>query len=69
VWTKRGSWPTWNALCGRRANPFNLRVSEIPVAGRELWQLDPGHVVVTAGLLGDPGEYRRRLTPILQALL
>ena len=55
--------------CGRRAAPFNLRVTEIPVAGRELWHLHPGHVVVTAGLLGDPGEYRRRLTPVLQALL
>jgi len=55
--------------CGRRAHPFNLRVTEIPVAGQELWQLDPEHVVVTAGLLGDPGEYRRRLTPVLQALL
>ncbi len=55
--------------CGRRAQPFNLRVTEIPVSGRELWQLDAEHVVVTAGLLGDPGEYRRRLTPVLQALL
>jgi len=57
------------SACGRRAAPFNLRVTEIPVAGRELWQLHPEHVVVTAGLLGDPGEYRRRLTPVLQALL
>ncbi len=55
--------------CGRRVQPFNLQVTEIPVAGRELWQLDPGHVLVTTGLLGDPGEYGRRLTPVLQALL
>ncbi len=54
---------------GRRARPFNLRVTEIPVAGSELWQLSPEHVVVTAGLLGEPEEYRRRITPVLQALL
>ncbi len=54
---------------GRRAQPFNLRVTEIPVAGSELWQLSAEHVVVTAGLLGEADEYRRRITPVLQALL
>jgi len=39
------------SACGRRAALFNLRVTEIPVAGRELWQLHPEHVVVTAGRL------------------
>jgi len=55
----------WERACGRRVQPFNLLVTEIPVAGRERWQLDAGHVLVTAGLLGDPGEYRRRVTPVL----
>lgn len=54
---------------GRRARPFQLRITEIPVAGRELWRLDPHHVLVTAELLRDSDEYRRRITPVLQALL
>jgi len=54
---------------GRGAQPFSLRVTEIPVAGSELWQLSAEHVVVTAGLLGEPEEYRRRIVPVLQALL
>ena len=55
--------------CGQRARPFSLRVTEIPVVGSELWQLEADHVVVTVGLLRDPDEYRRRLTPVLQPLL
>lgn len=54
---------------GRRARPFQLRITEIPVAGKELWQLDPHHVLLTAELLRDSDEYRRRITPVLQALL
>lgn len=54
---------------GRRARPFQLRITEIPVAGKELWQLDPHHVLLTAELLSDSDEYRRRITPVLQALL
>jgi len=54
---------------GRRARPFQLRITEIPVAGKELWQLDPHHVLLTAELLRDSDEYRRHITPVLQALL
>ena len=54
---------------GRRAQPFQLRITEIPVAGKELWQLEPCHVLITAGLLGDSDEYRRLMTPIVRALL
>ena len=54
---------------GRRARPFQLRITAIPVAGRELWRLDPHHVLVIAELLRDSDEYRRRITPVLQALL
>ena len=53
---------------GRKAQPFQLLVTEIPVAGRELWQLDPHHVLVTAELLRDSDEYRRRMTPVVRAL-
>jgi len=54
---------------GRQARPFQLRITEIPVAGKELWQLDPDHVLLTAELLRDSDDYRRQITPILQALL
>jgi hypothetical protein len=54
---------------GRRARPFQLRITVIPVAGKELWQLDPHHVLLTDELLRDSVEYRRRITPVLQALL
>jgi hypothetical protein len=68
--------PIWSNLvadlereAGRKAQPFQLRITEIPVAGRELWQLERHHVLVTAGLLGDSDEYRRLMTPIVRALL
>jgi hypothetical protein len=54
---------------GRRAQPFQLRITVIPVAGKELWQLDPHHVLLTDDLLRDSVEYRRRITPVVQALL
>jgi len=54
---------------GRLARPFQLRITEIPVAGKQLWQLDPHHVLLTAGLLRDSDEYRRQITPVVQALL
>jgi len=54
---------------GRRAQPFQLRITVIPVAGKELWQLDPHHVLLTDELLRDSVEYRGRITPVVQALL
>jgi hypothetical protein len=43
--------------------------AQIPVAGREIWQLDASHVLVTAELLRDFDEYRRLMTPVVRALL
>ena len=54
---------------GRRAQPFQLRITVIPVSGKELWQLDPQNVLLTDELLRDPAEYRARITPVVQALL
>ena len=54
---------------GRGVEPFRLRITKIPVAGKELWQLDPHHVLLSAELLRDSDEYRRRITPVLLALL
>jgi hypothetical protein len=73
LWWDRG--PVWSSLvadlereAGRKAQPFQLQVTEIPVAGRELWQLDPHHVLVTAELVRDSDEYRRLMTPVVRAL-
>ena len=54
---------------GRRARPFHLRVTEIPVAGQHLWQLHPDHILISAALLRDTNEYRRRLTSVVQSLV
>jgi hypothetical protein len=54
---------------GRRARAFSLRLTEIPVEGQHLWQLHPDHVLISAALHRDTAEYRRRLTPVVQALL
>jgi hypothetical protein len=56
-------------ILGRRAQPFQLRITVIPVAGMELWQLDPHHILLTDELLRDSDEYRARITPVLQARL
>ena len=54
---------------GRRAQPFQLWITVIPVAGKELWQLDPHHVLLTDELLRDSAEYQARITPVVNALL
>lgn len=54
---------------GRRAQPFQLWITVIPVAGKELWQLDPHHVLLTDELLRDSAEYQARITPVVKALL
>ncbi len=56
-------------VSGRRARPFSLHVTEIPVAGQHLWQVQPDHVLISAGLFHDTNEYRRRMTPVIEALL
>ena len=53
---------------GRTAQPFRLWITEIPVEGQQFWQLGPDHVLVTADLLRDTAVYRRRLTPVIEAL-
>lgn len=59
-WGRAGRGPVETTLVadlehnlGRRARPFQLRITEIPVAGKQLRQLDPHHVLLTAELLRD----------------
>ncbi len=54
---------------GHLARPFSLHVTEIPVAGQRLWQIQADHVLVSAALIRDTSEYRRRMTPVIEALL
>lgn len=54
---------------GRPARPFQLQITVIPVAGKDLWQLDPHHVLLTDELLSDSIDYRARITPVVQAVL
>jgi len=53
---------------GRTAQPFILWITEVPVAGQQLWQLRPDHLLVTADLLRDSALYRQRLAPVVEAL-
>ena len=54
---------------GPRAQPVHLHIAEIPVEGQLMWQIDSHHVLISAQLLGDKETYRRRITPIVQALM
>ena len=53
---------------GWTAQRFRLWITEIPVEGQQFWQLGPDHVLVAADLLRDTAVYRRRLTPVIEAL-
>jgi hypothetical protein len=52
----------------RKAQPFHLRITEIPDQGEQIWQLHPDHVLVTAALLRDTAQYRQRIVPVVAAL-
>lgn len=53
---------------GRRARPFRLRVTELPVAGDGGWVFADDHVVVARALRRDPDAYRRWLRPVVARL-
>jgi hypothetical protein len=52
----------------RTARPFHLRITEIPVHGQHLWQLQPDHILVSAALLRDTAQYRQNLLSVVEAL-
>jgi len=56
------------AEIGRRARPFELCVTELPVAGAVGWRVSARHVVVSRALRGDALAYRRWLTPVIREL-
>jgi len=50
---------------GRRARPFRLRISELPVEGQGGWRLDAEHVLVSRSLLTNRDAYRSWLAPVI----
>jgi len=54
---------------GRRARPFSLRITVLPVAGAWSAQRDAHHLLVSEKLRADDEAYRPVLEPVVDALL
>jgi hypothetical protein len=53
---------------GRKARPFELIVTELPVVGAVGRRVSPRNVVVSRALRQDAAAYRRWLTPVVREL-
>ena len=53
---------------GRTAQPFELRITVLPVSGIHAWRVRPQHLVVTRALFTDTTTYRMRLHTIIEGL-
>ncbi|MFJ5535433.1 hypothetical protein [Streptomyces sp. NPDC093261] len=53
---------------GRKARPFELQVTELPVADTVGWHVSEKHVVVSRALREDAAAYRQWLTPVIRGL-
>jgi hypothetical protein len=53
---------------GRKARPFRLQVSVLPVAGAQHWRVAEDHVLATRDLYFDAPAWRRALEPIVSEL-
>lgn len=53
---------------GRKARPFELSITELPVAGAAGWRIRPEHALVSRALWEDPAAYRQWLTPVIREL-
>lgn len=60
---------TVEAEVGRKARPFELEVTELPVAGAFGRRVRPGHVLVSRSLRADAAAYRAWLLPVLRDLV
>jgi hypothetical protein len=56
------------AETGRKARPFDLRVSELPVAGAFGQRVSATHVLVSRTLRADAEAYGELLTPVIREL-
>jgi hypothetical protein len=50
----------------RRARPFRLVITELPLAGRAGWRLGPEAVVVTRDLVRDPAAFLAFIRPAVE---
>ena len=53
---------------GRKAHPFELEVTELPVAGAAGWRVSAQHVAVSRAFRDDIAAYHRWLTPVIREL-
>lgn len=56
------------AEMGRKARPFDLKVTELPLAGAVGWRVSKRHVMVSRALREDAAGYRQWLTPVIREL-
>ncbi|NUS13774.1 MAG: hypothetical protein HOY69_20610, partial [Streptomyces sp.] len=54
------------AELGRKARPFRLTVTQLPLADAVGWRPSPHHLLVSRALRSDPDAYARWLTPVLR---
>jgi hypothetical protein len=52
---------------GRRARPFRLSITELPLAGKSGWRLGPEDIVVTASLARDRTAFLSFVRPAVEA--
>lgn len=53
---------------GRRVGPFDLLITELPLAGALGWRVSTHHVLVTRALRQDRAGYTRWLSPVVREL-
>ena len=53
---------------GRKAHPFELRITELPTTTTRAWRADPHHLIVTRALFTDTPAYRDRLRTLIEEL-
>lgn len=53
---------------GRRVGPFDLLITELPLAGALGWRVSTHHVLVTRALRQDHAGYARWLSPVVREL-
>ncbi len=56
------------AEIGRKARPFRLVVTRLPVAGDTGWRVAPGHVLVSEARRDNPSAYGAWLMPVIREL-
>jgi hypothetical protein len=53
---------------GRKARPFELRITELPISTTQAWRVTPNHLLVTHALFTDIPAYRECLRTLIEEL-